>query len=502
MKNNKNLSFLIVTSLVLIVLSSLPYIYALVVRPADGVFTGYTKNIDDMAVYGSWIKQVSEGHFIIENKFQETPGMGKQVNIYFAIFGVFSKITHASPSVTLHIFRILQGVCLVFVFWLFTGLFTECSSLRKIATVIFLFGSGFGYFLHSSTTIDVWQPEAITFMSVYLNPLFTISLILIISIFYSLIKLWQNGHIKYFFLGSLFLLLLGNVHTYDVVNIYAVWTVFLIYRLFTEGGFVSWIKKSYKEILVLAIGVITPLINFLIYRADPIYKARVDTPIPTHPIYDILLGYGLVFIFALVGVIFLFKIKFKDKKEYIPLFLWFVLNLITIYIPFSQQRKFIMGYEIPLAILGAYGLYYALKNIKYKKYIFAFCVIIMFMTNLSVMQTDMDLLTKRTTQAKYCPYLSYDELDIMNHIDEGPVMAPPQIALFIPEYTDHRVYYGHWSETPNFQRYLKDYNDYSEGKREINNLKNWIFYENKPLIFDKNCKLVYNNSSCILYKCK
>ncbi|MBQ7257130.1 MAG: hypothetical protein IJS60_05500, partial [Abditibacteriota bacterium] len=362
----KNLAFLVLTSLILILLSSLPYIYALVVRPADGVFTGYTKNIDDMAVYGSWVKQVSMGPIYITNLFQPGSGAGVQYNVYFLILGMFSRFAHTSPSVTLHIFRLLQGICLVFVFWLFTGLFTEKDNIRKMATVVFLFGSGFGYFLHSATTIDVWQPEAITFMSVYLNPLFTISLILIISIFYSLIKLWYTGQRKYFYSGSLLLLLLGNVHTYDVVNIYAVWIVFLIYRLFTEKGFVSWIKNTYKEILVLAIGVITPFINFMIYRSDPIYKARVDTPISTHPIYDILLGYGLVFIFALVGVVLLSKIKFKDKKEYIPLCLWFVLNLITIYIPFSQQRKFIMGYEIPLAVLAAFGIYYLLINIKYK----------------------------------------------------------------------------------------------------------------------------------------
>ena len=502
MDNKKSLSFLIITSLVLIILSSLPYIYGMFICPSDGVFTGYTKNIDDMAVYGSWVKQISLGHIILENKFQATPGMGRQFNAYFLLLGLFSRIAHTSPSATLHIFRILQGICLVFVFWLFTGLFTKNDNKRKIATIVFLFGSGFGYFLHSATTIDVWQPEAITFMSVYLNPLFTVSLILIISVFYSLVKLWQTQNNKYIIFGGVVFFLLGNIHTYDVVNIFVLWIVFLIYRLFSKGGFLLWIKNSYKEILVLAIGVITPFINFMIYRADPIYKARVDTTISTHPIYDILLGYGLVFIFALVGVIFLFKIKFKDKKEFIPLCLWFVLNLITIYIPFSQQRKFIMGYEIPLAILCAYGIYYSLVNVKYKKYIFAFCVIVMFMTNLYVMQIDMDCLTKRTTQAKYCPYLSYDEIDVMKHIDDEPIMAPPELALFIPEYTGHSVYYGHWSESPNFQTFLKDYNELSLGRKELNYIKMCVFYEKMPLIFDKNYKLVYNNSSCILCKNK
>lgn len=500
----KNIIFLISVSLILIILSSLPYFYGQLICPSDGVFTGYTKNIDDMAVYGSWVKQ-AQNHFFLHNLFQENPDGGKQINIYFNVLGIFSRlILRNAPNITLHIFRILQIPLLVFVFWLFTGLWTDKINIRKISLIVFLFGSGFGYFLKSGTTIDVWQPEAITFTSVYLNPLFSISLILIIGIYYALRKLENTQKGKYIVFSALFLLLLGNIHTYDCVNIYAVWGIYLIYRVFAEKNFVNWIKKSYKEICVLLIGLATPLYNLYLYMNDPIYKMRADTPIVTHPIYDIILGYGLVFVFALIGIFIL--CKGIELKKYLPLAIWAVVNLLTIYIPFSQQRKFIMGYEIPLALLGAYGIYMLLKNIQYKKYIFALCVIIMFLTNLSVMQTDMDLLAKRTTQAKYCPYLSLEEKGMINqiirlgdNITEGSIFAPPQLALFIPEYTGKNVYYGHWSETPDFSERAGEYIDFSKtGKTENQKIK-YIILENN-LKLDKKLPMIYNNYRYTLFE--
>lgn len=500
----KNIVFLISVSFVLIILSSLPYFYGQLICPSDGVFTGYTKNIDDMAVYGAWVKQAKD-HFFLHNLFQENPVGGKQINIYFNVLGIFSRlILRNAPNITLHIFRILQIPLLVYVFWLFTGHWTDKTNIRKIALTVFLFGSGFGYFIKSGTTIDVWQPEAITFMSVYLNPLFSVSLILIISIYYALRKLEITQKGKYVVFSALFLLLLGNIHTYDCVNIYTVWGIYLIYRFFAEKNFQNWLKKSYKEICVLIISLATPLYNLYLYLNDPIYKMRADTPIATHPIYDIILGYGLVFVFAVIGIYFI--IKNRKTKDFMPVVLWAVLNLITVYIPFSQQRKFIMGYEIPLALLGACGIYILLKNVQYKKYIFAFCVIIMFLTNLSVMQTDMDLLAKRTTQAKYCPYLSLEEKDVINYIirqgenfPEGSIFAPPQLALFIPEYTGRNVYYGHWSETPGFQEKLKEYYNMCEGKTETDK-KIIISENNMSLKVDKNFYMLYNNNRYTLFE--
>jgi len=188
------------------------------------------------------------------------------------------------------------------------------------------------------------------------------------------------------------------------------------------------------------------------------------------------------------------------------LLIWIILNLLTIYIPFSQQRKFIMGYEIPVAIFAGYMLYMSIWKLNSgefgKKVLLGLWILFMFATNAIVMETDILCLNDFTTQAKYCPYLSLDEMDILNKINEldinEPVFAPPQLALFIPEYTGKRVYYGHWSETPSFQKKLKEYADFA--KNGVSKQKILIIDKKNNLIFDKNLKMLYNNSSYILYK--
>ena len=42
-------------------------------------------------------------------------------------------------------------------------------------------------------SVDVWQPEAITFLSIYLNPLFLAGLILMLGSFYYLLLARKHG---------------------------------------------------------------------------------------------------------------------------------------------------------------------------------------------------------------------------------------------------------------------------------------------------------------------
>ena len=44
------------------------------------------------------------------------------------------------------------------------------------------------------------------------------------------------------------------------------------------------------------------------------------------------------------------------------------------------------------------------------------------------------------------------------------VWTTPQLALFIPSYSNVNVYYGHWSETPDYEEKLQDYIDFVTNK--------------------------------------
>jgi hypothetical protein len=72
-------------------LSSLPYIVADASTPSGHVYTWMLHNIDDSAVYLSWMKQVAHGQFFQENRFCIEPQKSVLFNIWFLILGVLSK---------------------------------------------------------------------------------------------------------------------------------------------------------------------------------------------------------------------------------------------------------------------------------------------------------------------------------------------------------------------------------------------------------------------------
>ena len=467
----KNSGFIFSVTLIFIVFTAVPYLWGILLTPGDGKFIGFTRNIDDMAVYMSWIKQVMDGNFITYNLFQENIKSGMQINIYFVILGWIAKLISFSPTAILHLFMVLQNAVLVYVFWLFTKLFFKEDTPRKIALVCFLFAGGIGGFVHELNSIDLWQTEAITFMSAYLNPLFTISLIIMIGISYNLLRYFQSFSMKYLIFASLLFLILGNVHTYDCVIIAFVW---ISYTLFTVIYRKDEIKSVCKFLLLnalfLILGSVSILFNFFIYMKDEIYRSRVESMIFTPSIGSVLSGFGLLVLFSILGIFF-YRGKKININHFTFLLIWLILGLLVIYIPFSQQRKFIMGYEIPLSLMTGSAIFYisSLIHKRFFKNIFL-CTIIILMsfTNFYNIKNDVDKLAEMKTATHYFAYMSDDELEVLNFIKENKknfstVWASPQISLFIPSYTGVNVYYGHWSETPNYANKLKDYLNFVSG---------------------------------------
>ncbi|MBQ9358179.1 MAG: hypothetical protein IJT95_01400 [Abditibacteriota bacterium] len=438
-------------------LVSVPYLWALVMCPRGGSFLGFTRNIDDMAVYMSWIRQTSAFRLVTENLFQERAG-GYQFNIYFIILGLAARalgpVTAFPEAAALHVFRVLQALVLPFVFYSISAVFLKKESARLSALTVFLFAAGFGFLCPSS--VDSWQPEAITFMSAYLNPLFTVSLILMLLCL-------KNVFERRLPAAAVFFFLLGNVHTYDSVITALVWAFAALW----DYGRTKNARLLLQNLAAGLFGALPVIANFIIYSRDAIYKSRVDTVIGSPEPWFVVMGFGLPFLMALAALC----VK-KNAPAMLPvLVFWLVCQLAIIYIPFSQQRKFIMGYMIPVAVLAGSLLPVLLaKTASLKRLACLLAVALFAVTNMVNMQKDMGLLLSNRTLARFAPYMSDEELALVDWVDrnadpEDVITAPPQLALFLPGLTGRRVYYGHWSETPDYGKRVREYGEMCSGAR-------------------------------------
>ena len=71
----------------------------------------------------------------------------------------------------------------------------------------------------------------------------------------------------------------------------------------------------------------------------------------------------------------------------------------------------------------------------------------------------------------FAPYIAEDTIEVCDYIasktgTDDSVFADPQMSLWLPPIAGTRVYYGHWSETPDYGRRLRQWFTYTDSSTE------------------------------------
>jgi len=446
---------------VVVILASLPYLLGVTLcmqgSEFDGtVFAGFTYNLDDACVYCSWIKQVADGHILYRNLYTNEPQPVLQFNVFFVILGLISRFTSLSPVVVMHIARIVLGIGVLLVIWRFAARFLKSGDGLVFVVPIAGFASGLGFLLPKVAghkgSVDLWQPEAIIFLSIYLNPLFLAGLILMLGAFHFLLEAKEKGKLAYAFAAGLMLLLLGNVHTYDVLTVGVVWAAYLIVDFIVARN-VNW--RAVGLSLIAAICAL-PSVGYQIYQFSrvEVFRARVETAAPSPALWAYFAGFGLLVVGAVAGAVWGYR-----HRCTLFLIVWSIVGFALPYIPFSQQRKLVMGLQVPLVILSVIALSEIVSRFGRR------CVLILLLaaifllsgSNFYFINRDMMLLTRGMTAPIYPAFVTDGQMQVFDWLrgnvgEEDAIFAPRELAVFVPAFAGRQVYYGHWSETPDFAR--------------------------------------------------
>lgn len=458
---NSEVRWVLIWALIIVMLSSLPYIWGTIITPPGYHFLGLTQNIDDGAVYLSWMRQVSDGHFFLRDLFTNEHQTGRQLNLLFLLMGLVERLTGLSGAAVYHLFRALFAIGLIFGIYRFSEQFLDRRERLVLIPLVGL-SSGIGWLIPNVQSpvgsVDIWQPEAITFLSIYLNPLFLAGLILMLGIFYFLLKAEKTGRAKYAVYSGLLLFMLGNIHSYDVLTVACVWLAYMCVRAIAERKIP--VRTAGLSLLAGLIGLPSIAYQIYVYTTDLVYHARANTMIASPPVLSFFTGYGLALIAAIAGA---FIVRSRQVKEqpasarYPQLFVivWSVVGFMVPYIPIAQQRKLIMGMHIPLCILAAIAVSHLASRMRrpYAVLLVAIFLLLGFQSNAKFLTMDAMLLSKGRTWTRYSPYLSSGQMKALMYIrhnahQEDTVFGPPQMAVFVPAIAGRQVYYGHWSETP------------------------------------------------------
>jgi hypothetical protein len=430
-------------------------------------------NIDDSAVYLSWMKQVAQGQFFQENRFCIEPQKSVLFNIWFLILGVLSKVT--GGPLAYHLGRLVGVGGLVFAVAGLAQSIFEDAKHQRLAIVFTCLASGFGYLFGGFSTargftgqpIDLFQPEISVFQVSVYSSLFAPALALIVVAVSNWIRAESSHSTKDAILAGIATALLGNIHSYDVLHV-----MLAVICIRVTNDVIQQRFQLHTWLLALGAGVIAlPTTAWVFYatRVDPLFAARADTDTRTAAIHWVLIGFGIALPLAIVAVINAIKVRDLPK---LYLAAWFVGALLSSQLPFAFQRKMLMGAQIPLAMLAVAGLLDVAKKLSgdFPKILIGTAVLLALPTNVFWVQDALSKLPANAGSTQMRPYLTTSEDDALkwlgrngkaidvvlvgpdptSHLRFPGVALMPHLSVYVPAIAGLTVFDGHWSETINY----------------------------------------------------
>ena len=458
--------------------ANLPYLLGALWTPTGATFTGLTYNQDDGAVYLSWIRQAAEGHFTLTNRFTTEPQRGLLVNLFFYLLGTLGRIAHLSPPVVYAGARIVFGGLLLWTLWRLTVTVLTDARARLLAFAFLCFAAGFGFgsdfdpHLAYEQPIDRWQPEALTFLTLYFTPLFSAALALMAVFAASFFRAEQSGRVRDLLPACVAGFLLGNFHSYDILQL---WAFAFVYRIVTDVVQRKANVAGYVRLLVVGLAML-PTAGYQLYAItnEAVFNARVfaTSTLSPSPIW-VLLGFGLPLLLAFATPLIAgARAKLApDALRY--LCVWAVVAVAIAYVPVSFQRKLLMGAHIPLCLLAGATLAAVTEKLSgsLPAIVATSAVLITVPGSVRFLANDVARLQTNTAGTQYRPYLSADETNALRFLrgaakpGDAVLVSPdmtahrygatplmPYLGVYVPACSSATAYAAHWSETADFEK--------------------------------------------------
>ena len=186
--------------------------------------------------------------------------------------------------------------------------------------------------------------------------------------------------------------------------------------------------------------------QLFVVNVDPVlgaWNAQNLTPAPA--VIDLLIAFLPGLLLAIGGLVVSLKEKITPASRL--LVIWMLLGFILTFLPFSLQRRFLIGLGIPVAILAMIGIEH-LKRERIKRLVTMLMYACMLPTLLVVILLGFNAVAQHNPRIVILKAEENAMAWISTHTDvEAIILASPDIGMFIPAHTGRRVIYGHPFET-------------------------------------------------------
>ncbi len=473
----REITIAILWSLLVMVITCGPYIEGRRIA-RDRYFSGLVSAVDDGNVYLQWIRQAAEGNWTLSNQYTTEEQTGLWFNAFLLTLGRTASLLNLTPAQVFHVARFIGGCLCLVSFFLLVAHLTPDRAIRWIALLLASLSSGLGWLftvldrhhLAFAEPIDygrwVYQPEAITFLSLVLNPLFAVSLSLICLTLLCGLRGLETGRLTWTVGAGVLLLVLGNVHTYDILVVNLTLVLWMALGALTQRW--SWKRAAGHYAIILLLSLPSVAWQWHVMDADPVYRAKAETPTLAGPFLNYAFGQGVPWLLALVGAAWALFSKSLERGRFLYVVVWAVVASLVIYAPVPSQRKLAEGMHFPICILAALAVAKVLGGWMARhsrddralrtRLALATTVIVLISIPSNIMFYTDCFQAVWTNNAGLIHvlmppiYLEPGEIRAIDLLgadgtDQDVVMCSSMIGNHIPALTRCRVVAGHWAET-------------------------------------------------------
>jgi hypothetical protein len=472
----------------LVLLAFLPLLWVALMGTGNWQFMGALHNYLDGATYLSKMTLGANGNWMVY--FQHTPEThnGAFIQTLYPLLGHLSQLTSIPPIVTFHIARVFASL------FMYVALYQLGASVwmrvrtRRIFFIIAAVGAGLGWLFAPLTQLVIYPdfpllPEAFPFYSTLMNvhfPLTIACLALLAGMYITIFRPgaeedkslemgWPIAGLLSFALALLYpqaLVPFGGAVVLSVASL-------LLRERRVPGLIWRW-----------ALATILPPIPIMLYDFSiVIYNPAMaewnsQNVTPTPPLWAFAIGFGVPLLIALPGIYRGIRRFERDGDRF--MLLWLMCMLIAIYLPTNIQRRFAVGFMLPIAYFATRAIedvWLPRISRRWRNLLFAVFIPFIALSQIWMLFFPVLPMVTGTPERAVGVFLPRDYRDAFDWIRDQTrssdvVLASPVVSTWIPGWVDARVVYGHPFETLDAENKLRSVEGWYIGDADCSTIIN------------------------------
>ncbi len=485
--------FVIATIAFVLIITTLPYIYAYLSAPADKQFMGIMLDVPDHGQYLSWMRELTYAS-LSANKLTPEANEPLFFNLLWWGMGRLGRLLGLGFDGMYQIMRVTFTILFLLAVYRLCSWFFADKLMRRTAFLVATFTSGFGWVLVALkytltqgvllNPLDLYVAEGNTFLSILGYPHF-VGAALFIFVFDLILHGQVKGQLRYAVAAGFVALFLGWQHAYDLVTVYSIMLTYAILLTLRDRRLPMYMIRS--GIIVGLISCSPAIYSVILTKVDPLWKEVLaqfaNADVYTPPFYRLPVLLGPAFLLALFTAIKDSPLRLKGLSDN-DLFVkgWFFITFVLVYLPVDYQIHLINGWQAPIAILATQGLYkYVLPDVEkamqqrrltlspdaLRRGLAVALIAVILPTNLYLWAWRFFDLSRHN----YPFYLHKDELAAMAWIEanakgDDVVLSSLDVGQYIPAYTGAHAFLAHWAQTLDFYGKTDMVNQFFAGDSE------------------------------------